>query len=351
MNKKASELLNEFKGEGLLKELRGPDVVLRGIASVHSAGPGDLVFVLRPELVEAALKSGPSAVVTTQQLADRFVVRPDLAVLISERVGLAHARIRLAHGDRNVRETEWGPRHETAVIHETAELHPSVIVGPNVVIGARVRIGRDSVIMAGTIVEHDTTIGTGTVVHPHVTIGYATLIGNNVILKSGVVLGSEGFGFERDDRGVSHRVPQVGCVLIEDDVVLGANTCVDRAAYGETRIRRGTKTDNHCHFAHNVDIGEDCLLTAGFVVAGSTKIGNRVMASGQTGVLDHLTIADDAVFVYRAGVTADVSTPGVWAGTPVIPLAQFLKSSAIFARLSDLRGRIRALEKKESVGD
>ena len=351
MNKKASELLSEFRGQGLLVELIGPDMVLSRIASVHAAGPGDLVFVLRPDLVEPALQSHASAVVTSRPLAERFQQRPGLSILISDRVGLAHAKIRLVYGDRDVHRSEWGPRHETAVIHETAELAASVIVGPNAVIGARVRIGPDSVVMAGTVIEHDSKIGKGTVIHPGVIVGYETSIGDNVIIKSGVVIGSEGFGFERDDDGISHRVPQVGCVRLENDVVIGANTCIDRAAYGETLIRRGTKTDNQCHFAHNVDIGEDCLLTAGFVVAGSTKIGNRVMASGQTGIVDHLTIADDVVFVYRAGVTADVPKPGVYAGTPVIPLDQFLRSSAIFARLPDLRSRLRVLEKKADSAD
>ncbi len=350
MNRKASELLEEFRPQGLLSERIGPDPTLRAIASVDAAEPGDLVFVPREDFVERALQGRPSAVVTSRALAPRFAARPDLCVLVSDRVGLAHAKIRLAYGDRNVRDTEWGKRHASAVIHETAELHESVIVGPQSVIGARVRIGANSVIMSGVIIEHDTAIGSGTVIHPRVVIGYDSRIGNNVIVKSGVVLGMEGFGFERDEHGASHRVPQVGRVVIEDDVVLGANTCVDRAAYGQTIVRRGTKTDNHCHIAHNVDIGEDCLLTAGFIVAGSTRIGNRVMASGQTGILDHLEIADDVVLVYRAGVTADIPKAGVYAGKPAIPLADFLKSSAIFARLSELRSRVRELEKRQRDG-
>ena len=200
--------------------------------------------------------------------------------------------------------------------------------------------------MANSVVEYGTSIGNYTVIHPGVIIGYKSVIGDRVIIKSNSVIGSEGFGFAQDANKKSHRIPQTGIVVIEDDVVIGAGNCIDRAAYDTTKIGRGTKFDNLCHVAHNVQIGEDCLLTAGFVVAGSTKIGNRVIASGQTGILDHLNITDDCVFVHRAGVTENIEQPGIYAGLPVLPLKTYLKNTAIFRKLDELRKTVMGLEKR-----
>ncbi len=152
----------------------------------------------------------------------------------------------------------------------------------------------------------------------------------------------------RDEKGRNHRIPQLGRVVVEDWVSIGAACCIDRGTYGETRIGAGTKLDNFCHIAHNVEIGRDCLLTAGFIVAGSTKIGDRVIASGQAGVLDHLEICDDVVLVRRAGVVEDIDQPGTYAGLPAEPLSSYMKNRAVLMKLSDLRKRVRQLEKKLS---
>jgi len=133
-------------------------------------------------------------------------------------------------------------------------------------------------------------------------------------------------------------------VVIEDRVRVGAGNCIDRAAFAETRIGAGTKLDNLCHVAHNVTIGQDCILTAGLIVAGSTKLGNRVIASGSTGFIDHLDICDDAVFVHRAGVTKDVTKPGVYAGMPLQPMADYTRNMAAARKLNDMRQRLRQLE-------
>ena len=204
--------------------------------------------------------------------------------------------------------------------------------------------------MAGSVIEEGAKIGDRSVVHPHVTIGYDCEIGNEVIIQPGVVIGSEGYGFAQDEKGRSHRIPQLGRVVIEDRVSIGAGSCIDRATYGETRIGAGTKLDNLCHIAHNVEIGEDCLLTAGFVVAGSTKIGDRVIASGQTGVLDHLEICDDVTLVHRAGVTKSIDEPGVYAGLPLQPLSAHMRNTVALKQLSDLRKKVQQLEQELSEG-
>lgn len=344
MKAKLSEIAAAFAERNLIEKQLGPDLEIKDITPAIVGGQGNLVFVSNASFVEQALQNKPSAVVTTSDFAERFT-QQGMSVLVSKNVPLAHALLRQKFADRNVRESEWGTRHASALVHETAQLDPSVVLGPNTVIGARTKLAKDCVIMAGTVIEHDVVIAEGTVVHPNVVIGYKTEIGKNVIVKAGTTIGMEGFGFEQDEKRVSYRVPQTGKVVIEDDVVIGANNCVDRATYGETRICRGTKFDNLCHVAHNVRIGEDCLLTAGFIVAGSTTLGNRVITSGQTGILDHLKIADDVVLLHRAGVTNDMPKPGLYAGLPPQPLQPYLRNMAVFTKLADLRKKVRDLEK------
>ena len=151
----------------------------------------------------------------------------------------------------------------------------------------------------------------------------------------------------RTSRGKSHPIPQTGNVVLGDRVRVGANCCIDRAAYRTTRIGAGTKLDNLCRIAHNVQIGEDCLLTSMFCVAGSTTIGNRVISSGQTGVLDHVQVCDDVVLVHRAGVTGDIDQPGTYAGLPVQPLKDYLRNTAVVRLLGELRQRLLALERAQ----
>ena len=177
-------------------------------------------------------------------------------------------------------------------------------------------------------------------------LGFECELGSDVIIRAGTILGSEGFGFAQDEKRRNHRIPQMGKVVIEDRVVIGANCCLDRGTHGATRIGSGTVMDNLCHIAHNVEIGEDCILTAMLCVAGSTKIGKRVVTSGQTGILDHLNVVDDVALVQRAGVASDIETPGAYAGTPLVPLKEYMKSHAALRRLVALRKTVRQLEKR-----
>jgi UDP-3-O-[3-hydroxymyristoyl] glucosamine N-acyltransferase len=199
--------------------------------------------------------------------------------------------------------------------------------------------------MAGSVIEYGAVIGDRSVIHPNVTIGYDCQIGDDVIIQSSAVIGAEGYGFAQDEKRCSHRIPQLGRVVIEDRVSVGAATCIDRATYGETRIGAGTKLDNLCHIAHNVEIGRDCLLTAMFVTGGSAKLGDRIVASGQTAVLDHLEVCSDVFLVRRAGVAEDIDQPGIYAGAPVQPYAKYLKNTAVARDLSGLRKKVRQLEK------
>ncbi|MEK7358716.1 MAG: UDP-3-O-(3-hydroxymyristoyl)glucosamine N-acyltransferase, partial [Bdellovibrionota bacterium] len=233
----------------------------------------------------------------------------------------------------------------------TAEIGAGTVIEPRVVIAAGVKIGKNCRIMTGAVIENDTTIGDGSMIHPQVVVGYGSKLGREVVIEAGSVIGSAGFGFAQDQKRKSHTIPQTGIVVLEDRVRVGANCCIDRATYHETRIGAGTKLDNLCHVAHNVQIGEDCLLTAMFCVAGSTTIGNRVMASGQTGIIDHMNVCDDAVLLHRAGVTKDVEKPGAYAGLPVQPLTDYMKNVAAMKSASEIRTRLIHVEKRLGVHD
>jgi UDP-3-O-[3-hydroxymyristoyl] glucosamine N-acyltransferase len=325
--------------------MEGDDVSLSGIASVEQCGPGDLVFVSDEQAVETIRVRQPSAVVTSPALQESLATIPGLTLLIAPNLKLAHALIRQRYVDRDVLDSEWPDIHPSAVIGPACEIGVGSRIGPQVVLGSGVRVGEESAVMAGSVVEHGAVIGDRSVIHPNVTIGYDCQIGDDVIVQSNAVIGAEGYGFAQDDKGRSHRIPQLGRVVIEDRASIGAGTCIDRATYGETRIGAGTKLDNLCHIAHNVEIGRDCLLTAMFVTGGSAKLGDRIVASGQTAVLDHLEVCSDVFLVRRAGVAEDIDQPGIYAGAPVEPYARYLKNTAVARDLYGLRKRVRQLEK------
>jgi UDP-3-O-[3-hydroxymyristoyl] glucosamine N-acyltransferase len=341
-------LVSEIQGRWpeLFSERLGPDSEVTGIAPVQTCGAGDLVFVDKPAFQADAQARGPACVVTSGKLAGAFAGQENTAVLVAENVGLAQALLRQGLSDRDLRPGHWPDIHPSAVIHQTASLGRGTVVGPCVVVEAGVTVGDGCVIMAGSVLEHGARLGERAVIHPNVTIGYGCELGDEVVVHSGSVIGGEGFGFAQDRTGRSHRIPQTGRVVLEDRVRVGACNCIDRAAYGETRIGAGTKLDNLCHIAHNVTTGQDCLLTAGLIVAGSTRLGSRVIASGSTGILDHLEICDDAVFVHRAGVIKNVTEPGVYAGTPIQPLADYTRNTAAAKKINDLRRQLQELEKK-----
>jgi UDP-3-O-[3-hydroxymyristoyl] glucosamine N-acyltransferase len=346
MNQKASDVFDAFRQQGVLTAMSGEDTDLTGIASVETCGPGDLVFVDRGTSVPLVLSNRPSAVVTSENLQHAFDGHDRVTVLVAPNVKLAQALLRQMYADRDLRDTEWPAIHPSAVIHESASLGEGTVVGPAVVVGADVRIGERCAIMAGTVIERGAVLGNDVVIHPNVTVGYECEIGDEAILHSGSVIGCEGYSFAQDANGRSHRLPQTGKVVIEERVRVGANNCIDRAAFGETRIGAGTKMDNLCHVAHNVTLGRDCLLTAGFIIAGSVNIGDRLLATGTSWISDHLTLCDDVALVHRAGVTRDIVRPGAYAGTPAVPLADHMKTVALTRKLGDTRSRLIALEKE-----
>lgn len=326
---------------GIVTGHAGPDAAIERVAPADTCGPGDLVFADDAAYVEPILKAKPAAVVTKPDLAARFA---GLSVLTAKNVRLAQSQIMRRYFDRDVRSEGWPRIHPSAVIHEGATVSATATVGPNAVVGARARLGERAVVLAGAVIERDAVLGDDTVVHPNAVIGWGCEVGRRCIVKAGAVIGSEGFGFAQDEKRRNHRIPQLGRVVIEDDVVVGAACCIDRAAFKETRIGAGTILDNLCHIAHNVKIGEDCILTAMLCIAGSTTLGRRVITSGMTGILDHVTVCDDVVLVQRAGVANDIKEPGTYAGSPTQPIRDYMKNQAVARRLTELRAEVKELE-------
>lgn len=342
---KLSAIFNEFRDRGLVREFRGDDVEIKGFGSVDHYTAGDLVFVNKSQPLTTIAATPPAAVVTEEKFANALNGN-GIPVLVSDNVALAQALIRQAFDDRDPHASEWPRVHPSAVIHETTQVPETVTIGPGVVIGQNVILGERAVIQAGTIIEQDVVIGADSIVQPQVYIGWGCRIGARVRIKPGTVIGGEGFGLAPDENKRYHRIPHRGIVVIEDDVIIGANCNIDRATYTETRIGRGCRLDALCHIAHNVILEEDCLLMAGTSVAGSSRFGKRVIASGQTGVLDHKTIVDDVILVHRCGVVEDIKQPGMYAATPPQPFVEYSKNVVVLRKLHLLRKKVLELEKR-----
>lgn len=342
------DIQREFDGLGLIQEVVGApsDVAaeLTGIAAIETCQPSELVFVDKKEFLPALNGRRPGAVVTTAALKEAVLMAGVSVLILVKNVALAHALIKAKFAGRNYGHTGWSGVHSSAVVHPTSVVDASAVIEPRVVVGANTIIGKNTRLMAGVVVENDVIIGDRCIIHPNVVIGYGCRLGSDVEIESGTVVGSEGFGFAQDAKRNSYPIPQTGIVVLEDRVRLGANSCIDRATYRETRIKAGTKMDNLCHVAHNVQIGENCLLTAMLCVAGSTTIGDRVMTSGQTGIIDHVSVCSDAVLLHRAGVTKDVEKPGVYAGLPLQPVGEYMKNTAVMKNAVEMRKRIGELE-------
>ncbi len=233
--------------------------------------------------------------------------------------------------------------HPAAVVAASARVGAGASVGPAAVVGERTVVGAQAIVGAGCALGDDVEVGEGTVLHPHVVIEARCRVGARCILHSGVVLGSDGFGFATVG-GVHRKVPQVGIVVVEDDVELGANVCVDRAALGETRIGRGTKVDNLVQIAHNVTVGEHSLLVSQSGISGSTRLGHHVVMAGQSGAVGHITLGDGTVVTAKTGVTQDTPAGAMVSGFPSRPHKEWLRATANLFTLDELRRRVKKLE-------
>lgn len=312
------------------------DVLIKGVAGLREAEEGEISFVEDSRLVESAGSSRASCLIVPEgtSLEGRALIeaaRPKLAfALIAE---LLHARAPLEPSI-----------HPTAIVATSAQIDESVYVGAYVRIGERARIGAGAQIHSGVSIGDDVYIGQGCVIHPNVVLYDKVILGERVILHAGVCIGADGFGYVPDAENVRHKFPQIGSVLIEDDVEIGANTCVDRGALGRTRIGRATKIDNLVQIAHNVDIGERVVIAAQTGISGSTVIEDDAIIGGQVGMGDHARVQSGAIIGSKAGILpGKIVRAGVWWGIPVQPLDEYKRINAHVNRLPQMREEIKKL--------
>jgi UDP-3-O-[3-hydroxymyristoyl] glucosamine N-acyltransferase len=328
--------LQEIAGAAGLRLLGDGRVEVSGVASIASAGPDDLVFVEDEKHLAAALESRAGAVIAGEFAA---IVSTNRPLLISGHPKLSFARAALLLRDKadTVPATPGGS-HGTAVIDSSVVLGPGVYVEARVVISERASIGANTRIGAGSAIGSDVTLGKDCEVYPNVTIYPGTRLGDRVIVHAGAVLGSDGFGYVRDRKtGGYEKFPQVGRLVIEDDVEIGANTTIDRGALDETRIRRGAKIDNLVHIGHNCDIGEDVVIAAQTGLSGSIVLEKGVVLGGQVGIGEHARLEEGVMLGGQGGVLPNKVLRGkgvaFW-GTPAQPVREYLKQLAALARLT-----------------
>src|SRR5436305_2255689 len=308
---------------------------VESVASLDSADPGEIAYVADEKFFETARQSHASCLIVSEGAQLDFPCRIEV-----KNPKLAFAQIA---------EVLHPPKKRSPEIHSSAVSGPDAQIGKDVFIGAFVCVGETSSIgdrtqiRAGAKLGDGVTVGDDCLIHPNVFIEDGMTIGNRVILHAGVVIGADGFGFVRGDMGY-HKFPQIGTVVIEDDVELGANTTVDRAALGRTRIGTGTKLDNMVHVGHNCDIGERVVIAAQTGISGSVTIEDDCVIGGQVGFGDHIRVLSGAVIGSKAGVLpGKIVRPGVWWGIPIQPLDEYKRLNAHISRLPQVRQELKAL--------
>lgn len=306
---------------------------ISSVGSIETALPGQISFAVSAKYLPAAQATKASALIVD----DKFPAlnKPTLRIknpqfVYARAVELLHP---IPPEKRGV--------HPTAVVDPSARIGANASIGACVVIGEDVEIGEGCTLMPHVVIYGGVKIGKNFFAHAHVTIRENSEIGNNVLLQPGVVIGSDGFGFAKDNTGSWHKIPQVGRVVIEDDVEIQANSCIDRASLGETRIGRNTKVDNLSQVAHNCVIAENSMLCAQVGLAGSTEIGKNVILAGQVGVAGHCKIGDNVIVTAQSGTHGDIPAGSMMSGTPAFDNRQWLRSVAVFARLPELAKALR----------
>jgi UDP-3-O-[3-hydroxymyristoyl] glucosamine N-acyltransferase len=327
------------------RAVTGGDAFVRRVSSVEAAGEGDLAFVEDEKLFGAARACRAACVIVPEGAAGKLEgfggavvesARPKLAFALAAEVLYQVRRVGSA-----------------TFIHPAAHVSGGAAIGEGVYIGAHASVAEGSTVGDGTRVfegvriDSLVTVGRDCVLRPNVVLYEGVTLGDRVVLHAGVVVGADGFGYVRDAEGVYHKFPQVGTVVIEDDVEVGANSCIDRGALGTTRVGKGSKIDNLVQVGHNVEIGERVVIAAQTGISGSTVIESDAVIGGQVGFGDHARVQSGAVIGSQAGVLpGKIVRPGVWWGTPVQPLEEYKRLNALWGRLPRMREEIQELKRQ-----
>lgn len=318
-------------------------ITITGAASIPEANANEITFFGDPRYLVAFRSSGAGAAFVPEDFTEQIV--PAQIRVANPSKAFEQVAIRFAPSP-----IEFPVEiHPTAVIAEDASLGENISIGPHVVIEPGASIGDGTHIGAGCYIGHETTIGAGCTIYPNVTIRERIKIGDRVILHGGIVIGTDGFGFE-EVAGTRKKVPQIGIVQIDNDVEIGANTTIDRARFGRTWIQEGVKIDNLVQIAHNVIVGRHTVICAQCGIAGSVRIGARVILAGQVGVAGHLEIDDDTRVGAQCGVTKSLRGGRAWWGYPAVPINEAKEQMVWVRRLGKLLARVKALEEKLRSG-
>jgi UDP-3-O-[3-hydroxymyristoyl] glucosamine N-acyltransferase len=331
-----------FSAAEIAKQLQGEVIgdagaMLTGFAPANSAKPGDLTFAENEDFFARAEQSAATAIIADVRFnsAGKILIRvPNARIAFAKALALFFPEPKFAAGI-----------HPTAVIAASAQIDSTAHVGPHCTVGERVKIGANSVLQAGNFVGDDSKLGEDVHLFPNVTLYARTEIGTRVRIHAGTVIGSDGFGYVLD-AGIHRKVPQIGNVIIGDDVEIGSNVSVDRGALGSTVIGRGTKIDNLVQIAHNVEIGEHCIVIAQVGISGSTKLGKYVILAGQVGIAGHLKIGNQVTVAAQSGVMHNIPDGEKWLGAPAQPDKQTKRQMIAIQHLPELLRRVAELEKK-----
>jgi UDP-3-O-[3-hydroxymyristoyl] glucosamine N-acyltransferase len=319
-------------------ELHGDgDVEIEGVADISAAEEHELSFLdksIGDHNTGASCLVVPNGTDVSKFRSAISVKKPKLA--FAKIAALLHPR-----------KSRPGQVHPSAVVARSAELGDEVFIGAFVCVGENSKIGKGSQLRVGAKIGDNVTVGERCVLHPNVFVEDGCALGNDVILHAGVVIGADGFGYVRDETGAHEKFPQIGTVVIEDNVEIGANSCVDRGALGETRVGAGTKIDNLVQIAHNVQIGKNCIIVALSGISGSSILEDEVVLAGQVGIADHVTLTKGVVIAAKSAVFPNkVISEGVWCGIPARPIAEFKESAASLRTLGRLRKTVEDLKRR-----
>lgn len=317
-----------------------PDAEVTKLSKIEEGVPGSISFLSNPLYTPYIYTTGASVVIVNSSFTPDQTVNPTLIRV--EQSDIAFAK--LLEKYNQIKNDKRGIS-EICSIDPSAQLGENCFVGAYAVIGAHVKIGRNVKIYPHVVIDDNNTIGDNTVLFYGVKIYSDNHIGNDCIIHAGVVIGGDGFRFNQQD-GVNIKVPQIGNVIIEDNVEIGSNSAIDRATFGSTIIRKGAKFDNLVHIAHNVEVGENTCIAAATGIAGSSKVGRNCMISGHVAVTGHVSIADGTILGGATGVSKSLTKPGqAYLGVPALEVSKFRRSIAIFRNLPELSERITRLEK------
>ena len=324
-----------------IKFIGDAEIEIKSVSSLSSAKEDDLTFLLDKKYVKDLTSTQARVVLVPEDFNyshfsnKTFLLSPNIQISLAEALPLFYPP-----------KVHFRGISEMAFVDSSVECDEDVGIAPFVYVSKNVHIDKGTQIFPFTYIGSDVDIGENCLIYSHVVLREGTKIGNRVILQPGVVIGSDGFGYAERGDGSREKIMQVGKVVIEDDVEIGANTTIDRATFDETLIKKGTKIDNLVQVAHNVEIGENSVIVAQVGIAGSTKIGKNVILAGQVGVVGHIRIADDVVVGAKAGVPGDIRKKGIYSGIPAIEHRKSLKNMAMINKLQQFYEKMKLVERR-----